>query len=299
MSGPPPDEGALEAGGSWLRRSWSNASPSLRIACVAMWGAGGAATVLGAIGDFAGWWESMPFLTNVASTVTGALFSVPLALVVFQGFAANETQKRDQRGVALLAKATVRDILHDITGLAPDATDLDQLADRLRKLDDELLPAAQDNRSQPLLAAAVGEWREVHELWSRTLVSQERAQRLLHDAATRWRFMREHVQPHMVRQQLGWISTEDTKEIGRLLTAASVSYWDPGELDDELVRAMEALLTADDLRPLSRYFSGSHYAIVAGIDEQVEQSQAAVASTTALIAAVRRLAAAHGWAEPG
>ncbi|MFD0742960.1 hypothetical protein ACFQ1L_15060 [Phytohabitans flavus] len=149
MSGPPPDEGALEAGGSWLRRSWSNASPSLRIACVAMWGAGGAATVLGAIGDFAGWWESMPFLTNVASTVTGALFSVPLALVVFQGFAANETQKRDQRGVALLAKATVRDILHDITGLAPDATDLDQLADRLRKLDDELLPAAQDNRSQP------------------------------------------------------------------------------------------------------------------------------------------------------
>ncbi|WP_173079711.1 hypothetical protein [Phytohabitans rumicis] len=259
---------------------------------------GGVSTVLGAIGDFAGWWDELPFLTNLASTVTGALFGVPLALIVLQGFTANESQKRDQRGVATLAKATVREILHDVTGLTTGANDVGELYDRIRVLNDELLPAARDKHSQPLLVAAVREWRDIHDVWSRALVSQDRAQRLLRDAAARWRFMKEHVQPHMVRQQLGWISTEDAKEIGRLLTAASVSYWDPGELDDDLVRAMDALLTADDLRPLSRYFAGTQYAIAAGIDEQVEQSQAGLAATEALIAAVRRLAAAHGWAEP-
>lgn len=49
-----------------------------------MLAAGVVLVVLGLVGDLAGFWSDLPFLTNLVSALTGALFGVPVAIVVVQ-----------------------------------------------------------------------------------------------------------------------------------------------------------------------------------------------------------------------
>jgi hypothetical protein len=46
--------------------------------------AGGLAAVAGVAADAAGFWSRFPFLTNLASSATAALFGIPIALLVLQ-----------------------------------------------------------------------------------------------------------------------------------------------------------------------------------------------------------------------
>jgi hypothetical protein len=43
-----------------------------------------AAVVVGLIGDGRDWWEARPFLTNLLSTISGACFGIPVAIVVLR-----------------------------------------------------------------------------------------------------------------------------------------------------------------------------------------------------------------------
>jgi len=86
-----------------LRREWAALHPRLRPAVVALLSAGAVLAVLGAAGDAAGLWSRFPFLTNLASSLTGALFGLPVALVVVQRLLQAQTEANDRAAAWRLA----------------------------------------------------------------------------------------------------------------------------------------------------------------------------------------------------
>ena len=84
---------------SWTKRAWDNTSPSVRVLSAVMCLLGVGLVVLGWIGDSRGWWKDRPFLTNLVSSVTAALFGIPFALVIL-GRIANARARREEAGAA-------------------------------------------------------------------------------------------------------------------------------------------------------------------------------------------------------
>jgi hypothetical protein len=88
--------------------------------------------VLGAVGDAAGVWSRFPFLTNLASSLTAALFGIPVALVVVQRLLQLQTDANDRaaaRHLAMRSAHTMRTAAATLSG--PDA---DNLAAELTRL---------------------------------------------------------------------------------------------------------------------------------------------------------------------
>jgi len=92
---------------SALRREWGTLHPRLRPTVVALLTAGTVLAALGAVGDGAGVWSRFPFLTNLASSLTGALFGLPVALVVVQRLLQAQTEANDRAAAWRLAVRSV------------------------------------------------------------------------------------------------------------------------------------------------------------------------------------------------
>jgi hypothetical protein len=86
-----------------LRREWATLHPRLRPTVVVLLGAGTVLAVLGAVGDATELWSRLPFLTNLASSLTGALFGLPVALVVVQRLLQAQTEANDRAAAWRLA----------------------------------------------------------------------------------------------------------------------------------------------------------------------------------------------------
>ncbi|MEU4425686.1 hypothetical protein AB0F81_34115 [Actinoplanes sp. NPDC024001] len=115
-----------------LRREWETVHPRLRTTVVAMLSAGTVLTALGAAGDAAGAWSRFPFLTNLASALTGALFGLPVALLVVQRLIQAQTQTTERAAawrLALRSAHTMRFAARTLlsAGTEHAATDLDGL----------------------------------------------------------------------------------------------------------------------------------------------------------------------------
>jgi hypothetical protein len=72
---------------SWAKKAWDSTPPSVRVLSAVMWLLGAGLVVLGWIGDSRGWWKDRPFLTNLVSSLTAALFGIPFALVILERIA--------------------------------------------------------------------------------------------------------------------------------------------------------------------------------------------------------------------
>ena len=72
---------------SWAKQAWDSTDPSVRVLSAVMCLLGVGLVVLGWIGDSRGWWKDRPFLTNLVSSVTTALFGIPFALVILERIA--------------------------------------------------------------------------------------------------------------------------------------------------------------------------------------------------------------------
>lgn len=105
-----------------LQREWATLHPRLRPVVIALLTAGIALAVLGAVGDAAGVWSRFPFLTNLASSLTGALFGLPVALVVVQRLLQAQTEANDRAAAWRLAIRSVHSMrIAAVTLLGADA----------------------------------------------------------------------------------------------------------------------------------------------------------------------------------
>jgi hypothetical protein len=116
-------------------REWRSVSPVLR--AFALWSflVGLVLVALGTVGDVRGWWPQAPFLTNLASSVTGACFGIPVALVVLQRLAAVQSEVNDRNAVRrLLHRFAVRldDAARRLAPFPLSASGVDQLRSELR-----------------------------------------------------------------------------------------------------------------------------------------------------------------------
>lgn len=90
-----------------VRREWAALHPRLRTTVVALLGAGTVLALLGAAGDAAGMWSRLPFLTNLASSLTGALFGIPVAVVVVQRLLRAQSEADERAAAWRLAMRSV------------------------------------------------------------------------------------------------------------------------------------------------------------------------------------------------
>ncbi|MGK5553443.1 hypothetical protein ACSNOI_17665 [Actinomadura kijaniata] len=101
----------------WARRTWQETSPTLRTLAVVLWSLGAILLALGWWGDTVGFWQDRPFLTNVASSLVGAAFGVPLALVVLQQLATSQAEAVEARAARRLASQAAERLMELVEGL--------------------------------------------------------------------------------------------------------------------------------------------------------------------------------------
>ncbi|MEU4331357.1 hypothetical protein [Nonomuraea dietziae] len=95
---------------SFLRQSWRSADASMRRGAVVMWCVGLMFTIFGVVGDvLETWWSSMPFLTNLLTSLTAFFFAVPVALLVLHDVSHRMTDRAGRRAaMAVLAQSMYR-----------------------------------------------------------------------------------------------------------------------------------------------------------------------------------------------
>ncbi|WIM93451.1 hypothetical protein ACTOB_005430 [Actinoplanes oblitus] len=107
--------------------------PRLRPVLAAMIGAGVLLAGLGVAGDVAGFWASLPFLTNLVSSLTGALFGIPVGIVVVQRLLQAQTDANDRAAawrLALRSAHHMRTAAGALTGPAGTGEELARLLAR-------------------------------------------------------------------------------------------------------------------------------------------------------------------------
>jgi hypothetical protein len=72
---------------------------------------------VGTLGDARGWWGDAPFLTNVLSSMAGAMFGIPIALLVLPLLADDLTQHAERRAVINLTTAIVESLSTTLSSL--------------------------------------------------------------------------------------------------------------------------------------------------------------------------------------
>jgi hypothetical protein len=103
----------------WLRGTWRETPDGLRVLWLVLWGVGVVLLGVGIAGDEAGFWSSKPFVTNVFSSLTAALFGVPLALVVLQRLGVTQAEAVETRAAQRLATTVVEDLASAAPRLHP------------------------------------------------------------------------------------------------------------------------------------------------------------------------------------
>ncbi|MEU6998772.1 hypothetical protein [Nonomuraea sp. NPDC046570] len=79
----------------------------MRRVIVALWIAGGILFGLGTVGDVAGVWTGIPFLTNMITALTGFCFAVPFAVLVLQELARQQASQAARRATLADARLLV------------------------------------------------------------------------------------------------------------------------------------------------------------------------------------------------
>lgn len=87
----------------WLRQTWRDTTHAVRVCLIVMWITSGVFLAGGLFGDSQGFWGNKPFATNVLTGLTGALFGIPLALLVFQQISNQQDAQREARAARRLA----------------------------------------------------------------------------------------------------------------------------------------------------------------------------------------------------
>jgi hypothetical protein len=143
---------------------WDETSSALRRVCITLLSIGLIVVLLGWWADISGLWNDKPFLTNLASALTGAFFAIPFALIVLQHLETRHAQQLEKKDVSRLAchtatefysavqKLTVRPLDPHITHLR----EASKSADKVFKEAESRLSSAKKKAKVVRTAQAIG-----------------------------------------------------------------------------------------------------------------------------------------------
>jgi hypothetical protein len=89
---------------------------------IALWVVGGILVGLGIYGDQHAWWSERPYLTNLVSSVTGAAFGLPIALLILGELAARQRAYSDRYDLAMRLSAGVDELYIKVGQFIPQVT---------------------------------------------------------------------------------------------------------------------------------------------------------------------------------
>ncbi|HZM84796.1 MAG TPA: hypothetical protein VFC19_54435 [Candidatus Limnocylindrales bacterium] len=221
-----------------LIAAWRETTPGVRALCLALWTTGVLAVALGVWGDATGWWDDKGFLANLASSLAGALFGVPFALVVIQHITARQADERERRDVTHKAAQLARELAADARELVrveayPQAIANLRMALRRAVGALEQLASGQDTDPDAVNQAYV--------LWHEMVNTRTTTELLLDRIWTNWRSLKEDTRPRLLRIGVPWIDRELEELLDEALAATRSAgadlYWmdelrqEAGELD--------------------------------------------------------------------
>jgi hypothetical protein len=256
-----------------LRREWARVHPRLRTVVVVLLAAGTVLAVLGAVGDAAGLWSRFPFLTNLASSLTAALFGLPVALVVVQRLLQAQTAANDRaaawrlavRSVHSMCVAAARLSAVDTAELTRLVTSCDTAIAEAQEWEEPALSAKarprrlrasmyQRNYLLPVVAFH-DTVRQALTVWETTALGAGTAGPALERLRSEAAFLHDHIRPMVLRLDGRWLAqpqdralehAEDSFPAG-LPPAAERQLHSVGRLLDALSAAqLAALLPESD-----------------------------------------------------
>ena len=93
-----------------IGKRWRSFSLVLRRLAIVLWVAGIALLALGVLGDRLSWWSDRPFLANLVSSMVGACFGIPVAVLILQRLAAAQADALEMRNAARLTIGTIEEM---------------------------------------------------------------------------------------------------------------------------------------------------------------------------------------------
>ena len=184
----------------------------------------------GGVGDLIGWWDRVPFLTNFATGITGALFGVPFALVVVGMITKRQAEEADRRAAKRLA-GTALASLADAGGrvLRAGAEDgpLVDLAYRLQDCayDSRVPSGPVSSRDRPAFresaVRSLDRCRAVVSALDLVLPPADDAGRAWDQTCTAWRFLVTYVRPRLLEAEVPWLTERQIAELDSLLRPAN------------------------------------------------------------------------------
>ncbi|MBB4764324.1 hypothetical protein ACFQFC_08885 [Amorphoplanes digitatis] len=132
-----------------VRRFWRSTAPVVRHTFAPMWAMGLTLTAAGWTGDDHGFWADKPFMTNLVSSLTGAMFGIPVALVVIQRVASRQANHAESHALAAQVTKSAADLHAIAVAMALGSDNQDRLREiekKLRKASAGLLTAERYSR---------------------------------------------------------------------------------------------------------------------------------------------------------
>ena len=153
---------------SWSKQAWDNTSASVRVLSAVMWLTGVVLAVLGWIGDSRGFWLNRPFFTNLASSVTAALFGIPFALVILQQITNARASREEARSAQRLAARVSRQMLNAARDMVQPSAQAMAALTKLAEREKQDLGPDKDREAWPDLVKGGNAFVEAGErLWER------------------------------------------------------------------------------------------------------------------------------------
>jgi hypothetical protein len=193
------------------RDFWKSVAPILRTTAYVSWSLGIVALVLGWWGDLQGLWDDKPFATNVVSSVTTALFGIPIALIFLQYLAAHQARLATERTVIELANGIIDDLVEGSANLWPgDESSLQLISshvDTYLREQDTRMRISNLDPSQPAYSETMYEsLRSTIQLWNQHTVDGPSIEEARDGLADLNAFINTNLREDFAESNFRWIS---------------------------------------------------------------------------------------------
>ncbi|GAA1828174.1 hypothetical protein GCM10009682_54110 [Luedemannella flava] len=220
---------------AWLRAVWGQASWRMRRLALTMWLGALAMTALGVVGDLLRWWEHLQFVMNLVSSLAGALFGLPVALIYLQRANAVEARHRRRQDLVLLARRAVEDMVDHVSAITYDPDKLDELTEVIDRLTPQAFAGADGFDNGSTLDQLLVDWQQVRRLIPQIFVDDVAGHAAISRAESEWTGLRDGLGPELREHGLHWTTTPQAQTLDGL---RSLSL-DGLVVGDELIEAIE------------------------------------------------------------
>lgn len=206
---------------------WRKTPYIIRALGIISFSLGSILALLGLLGDLLNLWSKFPFLTNLASSVTGALFGIPLALVFLQrlstlqsdSFERNAVREEGRRAARKLSKA-VQAVVggFELTELRAEQDRAYEVGANISAALDVLISAASppgrihSPRAQTLSTYLHGVSHTLNEL-VHMLDHKQDIERAWDEAHVTAMYLHDQIKPRYLRLFESWISVSLDKQL--------------------------------------------------------------------------------------